>query len=145
MNKAYPTEDAVRAWALLIRVEQRLLDRVEDDLKSAGLAPLVWYDVLLELVRTTEGRLRHRDLHRRMLLAKYNLSRLLDRMVAQGLICREPVKDDARGEFLRVTDRGRKQQRRMWPVYRRAIAAHFAGRLDSNDVADLLRILAKLV
>jgi DNA-binding MarR family transcriptional regulator len=121
-----------------------LLDRIEEDLKSAGLPPLVWYDVLLELVREPADRLRHRDLHRRMLLAKYNLSRLLDRMEADGLIRRQPVDDDARGEYVRVTTRGRDMQKRMWPVYRRAIAKHFSSRLSLDDVDQLLRILSKV-
>lgn len=144
MIEAKPTEAGVRAWAQFIRVEQALLAKVESDLKAAGLPSLVWYDVLLELVRDPEGRLRHRDLHRRMLLAKYNLSRLLDRMAASGLIGREPVDDDARGEYVCVTTLGRETQRCMWPIYRRAIIKHFSGRLNVDDVDDLLRILAKL-
>jgi DNA-binding MarR family transcriptional regulator len=144
MAEERPTEAAVQAWARLVRVEQALLDRTEEDLKSAGLPPLVWYDVLLELVREPGDRLRHRDLHRRMLLAKYNLSRLLDRMEADGLIGRQPVNDDARGEYVRVTTRGRDMQKRMWPVYRRAIAKHFSSRLNVNDIDQLLRILSKV-
>lgn len=144
MAEERPTEAAVQAWARLVRVEQALLDRIEEDLKSAGLPPLVWYDVLLELVREPGDRLRHRDLHRRMLLAKYNLSRLLDRMEADGLIGREPVNDDARGEYVRVTKRGRDMQKRMWPVYRRAIAKHFSNRLSIDDIDQLLRILSKV-
>jgi DNA-binding MarR family transcriptional regulator len=144
MAEERPTEAAVQAWARLVRVEQALLDRIEEDLKSAGLPPLVWYDVLLELVREPGDRLRHRDLHRRMLLAKYNLSRLLDRMEADGLIGRQPVNDDARGEYVRVTTRGRDMQKRMWPVYRRAIAKHFSSRLSIDDIDQLLRILSKV-
>jgi DNA-binding MarR family transcriptional regulator len=144
MPKERSTDAAIPAWAQLIRTEQALLGRVEDDLKSAELPPLVWYDVLLELVREPEGRLRHRDLHRRMLLAKYNLSRLLERMEARGLIERQPVDDDARGEYLRVTAGGRKTQKRMWPVYRRAIAKHFSSRLGGGDIDQLLKILEKL-
>jgi DNA-binding MarR family transcriptional regulator len=138
MAEERPTEAAVQAWARLVRIEQALLDRIEEDLKSAGLPPLVWYDVLLELVREP------RDLHRRMLLAKYNLSRLLDRMEADGLIGRQPVNDDARGEYVRVTTRGRDMQKRMWPVYRRAIAKHFSSRLSIDDIDQLLRILSKV-
>jgi DNA-binding MarR family transcriptional regulator len=144
MSDTKPSEAAVRAWAQLIRVEQRLLGRVEEDLKSAGLPPLIWYDVLLELVREPDGRLRHRDLHHRMLLAKYNLSRLLDRIETDGLIRREPVADDGRGEYVRVTAEGRDMQKRMWPIYRRAIATRFAARLNVADVDGLLLVLAKL-
>src|SRR5580692_2524908 len=84
-------EKTVLAWARLIRAEQALLGRVEADLKAEGLPPLVWYDVLLELRRSAEGRLRHRDLAARMLLAKHNLSRLVDRMAEDGLLERLPV------------------------------------------------------
>jgi DNA-binding MarR family transcriptional regulator len=139
-----PTEAAIQAWARLIRMEQALLGRVEEELKAARLPPLVWYDILLELVREPGDRLRHRDLHRRMLLAKYNLSRLLDRMEADGLIGRQAVEDDARGEYVRVTTRGRDMQKRMWPVYRRAIAKHFSNHLTVDDVDQLLSILDKL-
>jgi len=34
-----------------VRAEQALLDRIEGDLNLARLPPLLWYDVLLELVR----------------------------------------------------------------------------------------------
>jgi DNA-binding MarR family transcriptional regulator len=138
------SDETVRVWAQFVRVEQELLERVEADLKAVGLPPLVWYDVLLELAREPGGRLRHRDLHARMLLAKYNLSRLIDRMVAEGLVSREPVDDDARGAYIRVTDAGRKMQRRIWLAYGRAISQHFAELLDDADVQQLGRILSKL-
>lgn len=121
------------------------MDGIETDLKAAELPPLVWYDVLLELVREPAGRLRHRDLYQRMLLAKYNLSRLLDRMQAEDLIERQPVDDDGRGEFVLLTTKGRDLQKRVWPVYRRAIGRRFSGRLTGDDVEDLLRILQKLL
>jgi len=143
-KRGSPSKIAIRGWAEFIRVEQALLDRVEEDLKAASFPPLVWYDVLLELVKEPSGRLRHRDLHRRMLLAKYNLSRLLDRLEAEGLVSREPIEEDARGEYLCLTRRGRELQRRMWPVYRKAIAMHFAHRLSATDIDDLLRVLRKL-
>ena len=144
MGETRPSEAAIRAWARLVRTQQALLDNIEADLKDAGFPPLVWYDVLLELHRESDGRLRHRDLHRRMLLAKYNLSRLLDRMAGEQLVDREPVEGDARGEYLRITQQGRDLRRRMWPVYQRAIQRHFAARLDANDVDELIRILGRL-
>jgi DNA-binding MarR family transcriptional regulator len=139
-----PSRNAIEVWARFLRVEQYLLEKVEAELKAAGLPPLVWYDVLLELVRVPEGRLRHRDLHGRVLLAKYNLSRLIDRMSDDGLVARAPVEDDARGAFIAITEAGCRLQKRFWPVYRRAIAKHFASCLDANDLAQLADILAKL-
>jgi len=34
-----------------MRVQSRVLDAVEQDLKKAGFPPLAWYDALLELSR----------------------------------------------------------------------------------------------
>jgi DNA-binding MarR family transcriptional regulator len=135
---------AVDVWARFIRAEHRLLEAVEADLKAAGLPPLVWYDVALELARAPDGRLRHRDLQARVLLAKYNLSRLIDRMAGDGLVARAPVAEDARGAYIAITEAGRQLQRRMWPVYERSIARHFAAHLDEGDLTELGRILAKL-
>jgi DNA-binding MarR family transcriptional regulator len=141
---AQPSDLAVGAWARLIRVQQSLLDKVEAELAAAGLPPLVWYDVLLELRRAGPEPLRHRDLHARMLLAKHNLSRLLDRMEAAELIERQPCKDDARGADIGLTAKGAATQKRMWPVYGRAIQAHFAEKLSEAELSSLARIFAKL-
>jgi DNA-binding MarR family transcriptional regulator len=135
---------AVDVWARFIRAEQRLLEAVEADLKAAGLPPLLWYDVVLELARASDGRLRHRDLQARVLLAKYNLSRLIDRMADDGLVTRAPVQEDARGAYIAITESGRRLQKRMWPAYAKSIARHFAAHLDERDLAELDRVLAKL-
>ena len=136
--------EAVSAWARLIRVEQALLQKVEQDLKDADLPPLDWYDVLLELDRAADGRLRHRDLHPRLLLAKYNLSRLIDRLEAAGLVRREPSADDARGADIAITAKGRELRRRMWPIYAAAIDRHFASRLSERQIGQLSRVLEAL-
>ena len=44
-------ETTLTAWARLVRAQQVLLEWVEVELKKAGLPPLRWYDVLLELHR----------------------------------------------------------------------------------------------
>lgn len=143
MSRKLPKE-TVQAWARLIRVEQTLLAKVEQELKAADLPPLDWYDVLLELDREADGRLRHRDLYPRLLVAKYNLSRLIDRMEAAGLVCSEACADDARGAVIAITAKGRALRKRMWPIYEAAIDRHFASRLSDGDIALLGRVLEAL-
>lgn len=58
----------VTAWARLIRAQQAMLERVEADLKTAGLPPLAWYDVLLELNRTDGGQLRQFEIGDKVLV-----------------------------------------------------------------------------
>jgi len=137
-----PSDAAILAWARLIRAHAAALGTVETALKSAGLPPLEWYDVLLELER--DGPMRPRDLQPRLLLAQYNLSRLLDRLVRDGLVERAPCADDGRGHLIAVTDKGRTLRRRMWPVYAAAIEDAVGSKLtpaENETLADLLKAL----
>src|SRR5687767_15384154 len=114
-----PSDAAMLAWSRLIRAQCAALCVVEQALKAEGLPPLEWYDVLWELERA--GPLRPRDLQGRLLLAQYNLSRLLDRMADAGLVERRSCKEDGRGLVVAVSKGGVKLRRRMWPVYADAI------------------------
>src|SRR5262245_16950792 len=130
-----PSDALVAAWARLIRAREALVAAVERDLKAAGCPPLAWYDVLLELSRAVEGRLRPFEIEKETLLAQYNLSRLLDRLEKEGLIRREPCKDDARGQWVVITEKGRTMQGRTWKVYARSIQQHLGEKLDDKSAA----------
>ena len=138
-------EAAVAAWVQLVRVEQALLARVEGELKANGFPPLTWYDVLLELSRAGEGRLRPVELERRLLLPQSNMSRLIDRMERESLVQREACPSDGRGQWVALTDEGRSLRERMWPVYRDAIGAHVGHKLDKSEAMILAGLLQKLL
>ena len=140
-----PSKQAVLAWARLLKAERLALARVEAALKQAGLAPLAWYDVLLELERAGEMGLRPFELERALLLAQYNLSRLLDRIRREGLIERAPCPQDGRGHVLRLTARGRSMRKAMWPVYAQAIEAAVGSFLDETEAETLSALLARII
>ena len=140
-----PCDSTVVAWTRLVRAEQAVLGAVERDLKEAGFPPLAWYDVLLELVRAADGRLRPYELEQKTLLAQYNLSRLLDRLEREGLIRRQTCPDDARGQWVVVTDRGRALQEKMWKAYAPAIQRHVGDKLDEKQAATLGELLGRLL
>lgn len=133
------SENKVDAWAALVRTQRTAFSAVERSLKDAGYPSLEWYDVLLELERG--GALRQRDLQDRLLFAQYNLSRLIDRMAAAGLVERSPCPDDARCQLIRITAAGRSLRKRMWPAYSAAVNRLFAKLSDSeaDRMAELLR------
>jgi len=134
---------AFRIWVELVRGHRRIVDAVEASLKAEGLPPLEWYDVLLELER--HGRpLRARDLELKLLLAQYNLSRLLDRMEGRGLIAREPDPDDRRSRLIRLSELGLATRKQMWPVYRRTIETMVGQTLSIQKAERLAKLLASL-
>jgi DNA-binding MarR family transcriptional regulator len=140
-----PCEAAVTAWARLLRAQQALLERVEADLKAAELPPLAWYDVLLELSREQSGRLRQFEVCDKVLLSKYNLSRLLDRLEDEGLVKRQQCKEDGRGAVVTITAAGRALQKKMWPVYEHAIDQHFARHLSAREAEQLAELMRRLI
>jgi DNA-binding MarR family transcriptional regulator len=135
---------ASRAWARLIRAQQSALAGVEATLKQDGFPPLVWYDILLELERAPDGRLRHKDIEGQMLLQRYSVTRIVERMEQEGIVAREPCPDDARGAMAAITEKGRELRRRMWPVYSAAIDRHFARHFSAAEVSLLGDLLGRL-
>ena len=140
-----PSEIVVGAWARLMKAQQLALGIIEQDLKAAGLPPLVWYDVLLEVERAGGEGLRPFELERAMLLAQYNLSRLIDRIERAGYVERRNCEDDGRGQMIVITESGRAMRRKMWPVYGRAIAAAVGTRLSPKEAETLAGLLGRII
>ena len=108
------------------------------------MPPLVWYDVLLELDRAEEGRLRPYEIEKRTLFAQPNLSRLVDRMQGEGLVRREAFRDDGRGQWVVITEAGRARRAAMWEVYGKAIGTHLGDKFSQSEAAMLGDLLARL-
>jgi DNA-binding MarR family transcriptional regulator len=144
MPERLPSEAVIRAWARLVRAQQQALAAVEAELKVAGFPPLGWYDVLLELSRTDSGELRPLALEQQLLLAQYNLSRLIDRLEKAGYVERRTCPEDGRGQVVAITASGRALVKRMWPTYRAAIGRHVGAKLSEDEAARLAALLGKL-
>ena len=140
-----PSDAAVTAWARLMRAQQIALNRLEIALKTAGLPPPVWHVLLLELERAGAPGMRPAELEKRLLIAQYNLSRLLDRMERDGLVRRSPFSGDGRGQVVEITPRGRSAQQQMWPIYTATIQALIGERLSEAEATMLSSLLGWLV
>ncbi|HKQ32601.1 MAG TPA: MarR family winged helix-turn-helix transcriptional regulator [Thermodesulfobacteriota bacterium] len=138
------TEHETAAWIGLIRTQQYLVGAVEDALGKEGLPPLPWYDVLWELDKSPEGNLRLNEIGKRVLLDKYNVTRLVQRLENEGLVRRVPCAQDGRGIFAHITPKGRKLRERMWPVYERAVSERFFSKLGRQDISRLGSIMGRI-
>jgi DNA-binding MarR family transcriptional regulator len=137
-------ETTLTAWARLLRAQQVLLERVEAELKKAGLPPLRWYDVLLELHRAGSNGLRQFEIGAAVLLSKHNVSRLLDRLEKEKLLERYVCEEDGRGARVQITTAGRELLRRMWPVYGGAITEYFAQHFSKTELKQLAALLSHM-
>lgn len=143
--KTEPDKLTLQAWIHLVRAQQSLLDRVEADLKAAGLPPLRWYDVLLELHRAAPDGMRQFEIGAAVLLSKYNVSRLLDRLEAENLLVRYVCETDGRGALVQITQQGHELLKRMWTVYGAAINDYFASHFNKSELKQLATLLGRIV
>lgn len=139
--KKKPSENVVKAWTRMVRVQRMVLNSIEADLKQAGFPPLAWYDVLLEVRNGGAGGVRPKDLQEQLLLAQYNLSRLVDRIENHGCIVKAQSPDDGRGSVLTITEIGRGLIDRMWPVYAAALQRAIGERVTDPEAATLATML----
>ncbi len=79
-----------------------------------------------------------------MLIPQYSTSRLIDRLVDEGLAARRECKIDKRGQFAEITEAGRELQKKMWSAYSAAIEKHVGSKLSDTDAAKLCALLDRL-
>src|SRR4030088_220255 len=142
--KRKPSTEATAAWIRLMRIQSRVLDAVEQELKKAGSPPLAWYDALLELSRAPSGEMRPVELEKQMLIPQYSTSRLIDRLVDEGLGARRECKIDKRGQFVEITEAGRELQKKMWSAYSASIEKHIGSKISDADAAKICGLLDRL-
>jgi|SRR5689334_3176302 len=141
-----PVDPIVAAWVAIVRASNGLVAAVAADGKAAGFPPLEWYDVLWDLERRSPDRgLRPFELERGLLIAQYNVSRLVDRLCQAGYVERKPCESDARGQVLVITEAGKALRKKMWPVYLASIQRHIGAQLSVDEARALCALLVRVV
>lgn len=132
-------------WARLLATHALLLGAMQQRLKQAELPPLEWYDLLWALEQAPEHRLRMGELAEKLLLTRFNATRLVDRLEQEGLVSRQKAKDDRRGAEAVLTARGAALRKKMWPVYRKAIDELFNRHLSAGQHEALQKMLERVL
>lgn len=133
------------AWRAFINAHASVIDRIEADLAAAGQLPLTSLDVLIALNEAPERRLRMNDLAAKVVvLSRSGVTRLADRLEADGLLRRERTAADRRGAYAVITERGLEAVERARPVYARSIVRHFSRHLDGNQARSLMEGLERI-
>jgi DNA-binding MarR family transcriptional regulator len=133
------------AWAGLLRVHAALVPRLDRELQAACQLPLTWYDVLLELNAAPDKRLSMGELGEAAVVSRTRVSRVVDALVAAGLVEREANPDDKRSAYAKITEAGRKRLREAAPVYLGGIERHFTSRMTATEARTVAEALAKVL
>jgi DNA-binding MarR family transcriptional regulator len=134
--------DPVDAWEALYRAQVAVMRRLNAEFPDDEVS-LTEYDVIFNLYRQPGRAARIRDLNRLLLLSQPSVSRLLDRLVARGIVVKRPDPDDARGTIIELTDHGVEVFRRVGAQHARSIMTWMSV-LDAEERERLVQITAKL-
>src|ERR671918_335183 len=126
------TPEQLEVWRSFLRAHSLIIRRLETDLMD-------------RLVESDDRRLRMSDLAERVMLSPSGLTRLVDRMVEAGLLCREPSENDARGSYAVLTDHGFETLRSATGTHLRGIRDYVLGRFTDAELLQISRYLARLV
>ncbi len=132
------------AWRSFLTAHAALINQIERELLEAGVVPLSWYDVLFALYDAPDQRLRMNELASAIVLSRSGLTRLVDRLEAEGLLARERSASDRRGAFAVLTEKGVEAMREAWPIYARGIEEHFARFLSDEEVRLVTEIFRRM-
>ena len=134
---------AVTAWESLFRAQVAVMRTLAAEFPTRDIS-FNEYDVLFNLSRQPDRSLRLRDLNKEVLLTQPSVSRLIDRLVARGLVAKCPEPNDARGTVIRLTDTGFEMFRRVAVDHMKSITARVGDRLDPQELEMLAALCDKL-
>ena len=135
-------EETQRLWSAIVAVYQPVLRDVVADLERRARIDSGAYSVLAYLDRAG-GRLRLGELHElmRVRYSQPGLSRLVQRMEADGVVARRVDPDDRRATIVALTRRGRSRFARAHDVYRTALDEHLGRNVSEATAQDLAHML----
>src|SRR5947208_16147795 len=107
MNAGHCTdESAVRTWIRFLATHSAITRELEARLMGAHGLTLSDYDVLVQLARSSEHKLRNIELAKAVVLTRSGVTRLVDGLEKDGLVRRASCPEDKRGTLVALTDEG---------------------------------------
>lgn len=136
-----PRDPRMTAWHAFVTSFALVSRRLDEELRTEQGISLAEYDALVQLAFTPGRRLRMNQLADRVLLSRSGMTRLVDRLEADGLVERFSCPSDARGAEAVLTDAGLARLRSALTTHMRGVESYFLAALDAADVAVLERAL----
>jgi len=132
-------EPAIRVWLRLLTCSTMIEAEVRRLLQREYATTLPRFDALAQLDRAPDG-LTMTELSRRMMVTNGNITGVVDRLVADGLVTRHPAPDDRRALIAMLTPRGRKVFGEMTPHHHAEVSRMF-DHVPPKELAQIYELL----
>lgn len=136
-------DSLITTFGRLLEATSSLERRLGRSLEAECGLPLAWFEVLLRISRAEGTQLSMGALAEQVALTTGGVTRLLDRMIAAGLVERRPCPSDRRVSFAGLTSAGAEKIERAAAVHARDLREIFA-QYTAEDRRTLDRLLDHL-
>jgi DNA-binding MarR family transcriptional regulator len=123
----------LRAWRGMLQAHAVVTRRLDAQLHAEHGLSVSAYEVLMFLADTDGHRLRMAEIADRVLLSRSGLTRLVDRLVALGLVVRNACADDGRGSYAELTSAGQAKLEAARRTHLAGVREFFLDRLTDDD------------
>ncbi len=135
----------LQMWQSFLKTHSTVVKYLERRMEEQHRLPLSWWDVLLQLADGPEGRLRMGELAESVLLTRSGITRLVDRMIAAGLVDREPCPGDRRGYYAVITRKGRDTIERVGPDHSKDAWEVFLGHISEEEAVLMEQVFSRVL
>jgi DNA-binding MarR family transcriptional regulator len=141
LNRPSRRDAQLAPWRAFLRAHARVERRLDEDLRTRHGLSLQEYETLLHLAESPERGLRMGRLADSLLLSKSGVTRLVDRLVEDGLVARTSCASDARGAEATLTALGLARLRAAAPTHLDGIRRYFFAAIEADDLAVVERAM----
>jgi DNA-binding MarR family transcriptional regulator len=134
-------EAQLRLWLRLLTCTTLIESEIRRRLRKEFDTTLPRFDLMAQLERADEG-MTLNELSKRMMVTIGNVTGLVERLVAEGLVDRRPAPNDRRAQVVRLMPKGRQVFQRMAAAHGDWLAALFAG-LDDGEIDRMMLLLSR--
>jgi len=146
LNAPLPMPDGskrrLRMWLSLLKATKKVENEVRDRLRREFDTTLPRFDVMAMLEKSDQG-LKMSELSSQLMVSNGNVTGIVDRLVADGLVIRVSIKGDRRATLVRLTPKGEAAFGDMAKVHERWIAELLAG-INDVEIGRVITSLAKV-
>ena len=141
---AWFNETEARAWGGFLSTHGRLSRRLEENLRRTSDLSHAEYEVLLRLSGADGRQLRLQTLASESVLSHSGISRLVDRLEQAGLVERIEAKEDRRGAYAVLTDRGAKHFAEAARQHTALVHELFLSKFSAEELTTMASFWARL-
>jgi DNA-binding MarR family transcriptional regulator len=137
-------DEKVILFGLLLETNARLTKELGAALEESCQLPFAWFEVLLQLRQTEDGRLKMSQMADAIVHSTGGTTRLVDRLEDAQFVRREHCPNDRRSVYVAITDVGNAKLDEALDVHLECLNERLGARLDAAERETLTELLSKL-